>query len=102
MRILTVIGGIGSIGLAVALCIPVVLLVRQEVVCRRSARNTSLADLVAGSYSHHTNPSELLVSFGRLTFSGWRLWAAVAVLLVIAILFAWLGAYALLPRKSGS
>ena len=102
MRILVTIGRIASLGLAVALCAPAVLLIRQEIICPRTARSTSFADLVSGSYSHHANPSEMLVSVGPLTLSGWQLWVAAGILVLAGLLFAWLGVHAILSRWTRS
>jgi len=96
------IGGVVSLGLAVVLCLPLGYLGWQEISLRRSAGKTSVADLVSGNYSHHTSPSEMIISVGPLTLSGWRLWAVAGGLVVVGLLFGWLGAYALLSRESGS
>jgi ABC-type antimicrobial peptide transport system permease subunit len=102
MRFLMTIGGVASLGLAVLLCLPFGRLVWQEISLRRSARKTSFEDLVSGQYSHHGSPSEMIISVGPLTLSGWRLWAAAGGLVAIGFLFGWLGAYALLSREPGS
>ena len=102
MRFILTIGGLASLGLAVLLCLPLGYLAWQEISLRQRARKTSFADLVSGNYSHHTAPSEVVISVGRLTLSGWQLWAAAGGLVVVGVLFAWLGVYALLSRGSGS
>ena len=102
MRILVSVGGILSLMLAVAFCAPVVVLVRQDIICRRAARNVTFTDVVSGTYPHNPNPRELAVSVGPVTLFGWRLWAAVGILALVGILFAGLGVYALLFQKSGS
>ena len=102
MRFLMTIGGIGSLGLAVLLCLPLGSLAWQEISFRRSVRKTSFADLVAGNYAHKTSPSEMIVSVGPLTLSGWRLWVTAGGLAAVGALFACLGVYALSSRESGS
>ena len=102
MRLLMTIGGVGSLVLAVLLCLPLGSLAWQEVSFRRSARKTTFADLVSGSYPHHSSPSEMIVSVGPLTLSGWQLWAAAGGVAAIGALFARLGVYVLSSRELGS
>jgi hypothetical protein len=102
MRLFMTIGGIGSLGLAVLLCLPLGSLTWQEISFGRSARKTTVADLVSGNYPNHSSPSEMIVSVGPLTLSGWQIWAAAGGIAVVGVLFACLGVYVLSSRESGS
>jgi hypothetical protein len=44
----------------------------------------------------------MIISVGPLTLSGWRLWAVAGGLMVVGLLFASLGVYALSSRGSAS
>ena len=74
----------------------------MKMTVRRDAARTSFAHLVAGRHPRRHSPSEMIISVGPLTLSGWRLWAVAGGLMVVGLLFASLGVYALSSRGSAS
>ncbi|MEP6664729.1 MAG: hypothetical protein ABJC04_13815 [Verrucomicrobiota bacterium] len=83
MRLLQIISGICCLGLGLLLLIPL-----------------SLAGWMIFQESKEHTDFLMSVNFGSLTFDGWQMYVALAVILLIAAIFASFGIFLLMARKS--